>query len=251
MKDFYDIAKEFFRDASLGALIAAIIGYLLKQYIERRWDGIEKAAQRRNELFDKQAEELRATSLALKQGLRTEERNELVAYRVALEKWQYFLETSLFDFSILDPAKVTIGTLYEEDKAAFLDVRIAIVRASTYLRNKGLEIQLMATVTDIRKLYYPIINEALPRLIDVRTQLAVIDDKMKRYAATGNLADAPTPQDQTMSHDLQEQLTAATRDFAERIKTAYPQIAAKLVDMKDAINVYIYRPVTAAAVDHD
>ncbi len=111
----------------------------------------------------------------------------------------------------------------------------------------------MATVTEIRKIYYPLINESLPQLIDVRTKLMAIDDKLKRFAESGmkDMTYAPTPQDQQDNLALQEQLTTAIAQFAGRIKAAYPVIAERMADLKEAINVYIYRPVTAVAVDRD
>jgi hypothetical protein len=76
--------------------------------------------------------EIGKTSLDIKKGLRQEEREELVALRVAVEKWQYFLETAVFDFSMLDPATADVRTLYERDKRLFFAVRLAVVKTSTY-----------------------------------------------------------------------------------------------------------------------
>jgi len=110
---------QFLQNASIGFIIAAVVVYFAKGFIEKRLEALAKSV-----------EDIRKTSLDVKKELRSEERGELVGYRVAVEKWEYFLQTSLFDFSILDPAKTTIETLYEQDKNTFFEVKIAVVRAS-------------------------------------------------------------------------------------------------------------------------
>lgn len=227
---------------SIGAALVAIIGYLIKSYVDKAFDRINKTA-----------EQLRTTSLAMKGELRREERSELVTFRVAVEKWQNFLETSVFDFAMAAPAKADVAELYKSDKELFLDVKVAVVKASTYLRDEVLEVELMAAVDRIRKTYYPIINEHMPKLIDLQTSLIPIQTKLSKFAE-GDMKDmsfAPTQQDLDDSRALQAQLTEELRAFAETVTTRYEEVAEQLADLKQSINRYIYRPVTEARVDTD
>ena len=134
MKDILEIIKE----TSPILIIIVVLAYFLRVFIEKRLEGLAS-----------RVDDIAKTSLDLKKDLRWEEGGELVAFRVAVEKWEYFLQTLLFDFSMVPPSKAKIAPLYEEDKKLFLDVRIAVVKASTYLRNQDLELQLMAAVEKI------------------------------------------------------------------------------------------------------
>jgi flagellar hook-associated protein FlgK len=48
---------------------------------------------------------------------------------------------------------------------------------------------------------------------------------------------------------LQQQMTSEMKDFSTNLLGQYKDIAEQLVNLKEAINQYIYRPVTEARVN--
>lgn len=233
---------EILRTTSVGLLVVAAIAYFLKVYIEKRIEGLAGRTL-----------EIAKTSLDMKKGLRTEERAELLAFRVAVETWEYSLQTLLFDFTMLAPTEAQIMPFYTADKSLFLDVKIAVVRVSTYLRNQELEQQLMAAVDKIRKTYYPLINETMPRLIDLQSRMIPLALKMKRFEESGllDMASAPTPKDREDNLALETELTAEVSNFAQNLAKEYGSIAAQMNAVKEAVNHYLYRPVTQTRLDVD
>jgi len=179
--DLFELAKALLPGASVLAVVVTIVGYALAAYIKRRFDQIDKKA----DLLEKRAEEIRATSLELKKDMRDEERGELVTFRVAVEKWENFLQTVVFDFSMAPPDKADVVKFYEEDKNLFVEVKIAVVKVGIYLRNPDLEQQLMSTVMKVRQIYYPLISMTLPKLIDLQAELAPIEIKRRHFADSG------------------------------------------------------------------
>ncbi len=223
-------------------ILALVLGYFLKLIIEKRID------KRFTDL-----EEIAKSSLGIKSGLRESERNELVNFRVVIEEWQHFLEASVFDFAILDRAKADIPTLYEKDSKLFLAVRIAAVKASTYLRKRDLEAQLLGAIIEIRKTYYPLIDTTLPKLIDLKAQLAPIDYKLKAFEQSGfkDMTYAPTPQDRDENLRLQSLMTAEVAAFRDNLLSQYRTFAEQMNALKEAINVYIYRPIQKTDIDKE
>ncbi len=233
---------KLFKETSPTLIILVVIAFFLKTFIEKRLEGIAG-----------RIEEINKTSLDVKQELRGEERGELVAFRVAIEKWEYFLQTALFDYSIGSPLDADIKKLYEKDRDLFLDVKIAIVKSCTYLRNKDLEDQLMSTVIDIRKNYYPIINELLPRMIDIQSKLMFYDNKLAQFQKSGmkDMSFALTEQDRKEYNELQSLLTEELEKFSVQSTEKYKTIAEQLYDLKESMNHYIYRPIEYAAINKD
>ncbi len=135
MKEILEIVK----NTSIELIVLTVLIYFLKIYLEKR---IERLG---NRLAD-----IGKVSLDLKKSLRNEEREELLGFRVAVEKWEYFLQTLLYDFTMLSPSKANILQFYKEDKQLFLDVRIAAVKVITYLRNKDLELKLIPALASPR-----------------------------------------------------------------------------------------------------
>lgn len=247
--DLFVMAKELLPGASVLAVIVTVVGYALAAYIGRRFDQIDKRA----DLLEKRAEEIRATSLELKKDMRGEERGELVTFRVAVEKWEDFLQRLVFDYTMAPPDKADIAKFYEADTTLFLEVKIAVVKVGIYLRDSKLEEQLMAAVTKVRNTYYPLISATLPNLIDLQMQLAPIEIKRKNFADSGmtNMTYAPTVEDRDKAAALQAALTEAMRTFSAQLIAQYRAVAEQLVDVKNAVNTYIYRPVTQAGLDKD
>ncbi len=240
--DPFQLAKDLFAGASVLAVIATIVGYALANYLGRRLDRIEKSA-----------EEIRTTSLGLKKDMRGEERGELVAFRVAVETWEDFLQTVMFDYSMAPPDQADVAKFYDRDKKLFLEVKIAVVKVGIYLRNHDLEQKLMSAVIKLRQTYYPLISLTLPRLIDLQAQLMPIEIKRKNFADSGmkDMTYALTVEDRDKSAALQQALTEEMRTFSAQLLAQYQEVAEQLVDLKDAVNAYIYRPVTRAGLDAD
>jgi hypothetical protein len=233
---------EFIRNTSPVILLLLAAGYLLKLYVEKRVEGL---AQR--------IEVIAATSLDVKKGLRNEERAELIYFRVAVEKWEYFLQTAVVDFSMQPPASADITALYTQDKALFLDVRIATVKACTYLRQRELERQVMASLLKIRQTYYPLMNLSLARLIEQQAQLRPLTAKLNAFQQSGmkDMAYAPTAQDRQLSAELHAAMTAEVRKFSDGFLQQYRDIAVQMNELKETMNNYIYRPLNSSAIDEE
>ena len=241
MSDIQEILT-LLRDSTPTLVFIAVLAYFLKVYLEKRLEGIAG-----------RVEEIAKTSLEVKKDIRGEERGKLVALRVAVEKWEDFLQTVVFDFSMCDPAKAKIAPLYDKDKEIFLNVKIAIIEASTYLRNKELEQQLMSAIIKIRKTYYPIINETMPRLIDLQTNLIPIQNKLEKFNESGmcDMSFAPTQQDREDNLRLQTMMTSELKIFSQKILEQYPNIAKQMDELKESINNYIYRPIQHSEIDKE
>ena len=237
--------------ASVGLIAGVVVAYFLKVVLEKRIDSESRLAEKRADAAAARLADIGRTSLDFKKGLRVLERDELVAFRVAVEKWEYALQNLLFDYTMAPATDAGLPTFYATDKQLFLDVKLSIVKASTYLRDQALEIKLMGLVDRIRKTYYPLIGAAMPTLIDLQAQLMPIDMKMKQFAASNftDLSVAPTEADRALNLQLQTAMTAEVGRFAGQLVEQYPQIATLLVELKESVNAYIYRPIEDTAID--
>jgi hypothetical protein len=238
MHEFVEVLK----NASPMLLITVVAAYFLKVFLERRLQGLAG-----------RIEEITRTSLQVKKDLRSDERGALVAFRVAVEEWEDFLQTLLFDFSMRPPSKAQVEPIAQLDHELFLKAKLAVVKVGIYLRNKQLEQQLMGAVIVLRKTYYPIINEPMPRLLDLHSRLLPIERKLAAFSQSdlSDMSVAPTDKDREEHAALQAQMTEEMRCFSENLVRAYRGIAEQLVGLKEAINQYIYRPIKEAAIDKD
>jgi hypothetical protein len=216
-------------------------------------EALAKQAERRADEIAKKVEEIGRTSLDVKKGLREAEREALVALRIAVDKWEYFLQSAVIDFTMMDPAQADVRTLYASDRDLFLEVRVAVVRAGTYLRRKELEEQLMNTILKIRHIYYPLINAVVPNLIDLQVQLRGIDIKLKAFEQSGmkDMNYAPTEKDREENLRLQSLMTTEVGAFRDAFLAQYRSIAEEMLTLKEGINVYIYRPIKETDIDKD
>ena len=264
MKEIFDSLKALFSLSAPVLALLMVVLYFMKFSIEKRIDSGFKARERRadeesrrrehkeDELV-RRIENIGKTSLDVKKGLREEEREHLVALRVAVEKWEYFLQTAVFDFSMLDAAKADVRSLYNADKELFLEVRVAVVKAGTYLRNRALEQQLTGAILKIRQVYYPLMNEALFKLIDLQAEIKPIQNKLAAFEQSGmkDMAFAPTEKDRDDNLRLQAAMTAEVGTFRDRFLGQFRSIAEQMNDLKEAVNFYIYRPITHTGIDRD
>jgi hypothetical protein len=231
---------EFFQSTPIVIVVVAFGLYLLKIFLEKRIEGIAG-----------RFEEIAKASLQIKSEIRQEERGELVAFRVAVEKWEDFLQTMVFDYTMSAPSASDILLMYKEDKRLYLDVKIAVVKVGIYLRDKELEQQLMGAVMMLRKTYYPIINEPMPRLIDIRMRLKAIEFKQAAFEKSvyTDLSFAPTEKDREDNAALQKQMTEEMQRFSENLLKEYRGIAEQIGALKESMNKYIYAPINKAAID--
>lgn len=233
---------DFVKNASPLLLGLVILGYFLKVVIEKKI-----------EVMETRLGDIARTSLDLKKELRNEERGDLVNFRVALVKWEDCLLGGLTDFSNSPPSEATVNTFYGEERKLFLEVKIGAVRVSIYLRDQPLEQRLMGSISKIRSLYDPLINRILPQLIDCQSQLLPLENKRKRYDASGmtEAAFAPTQQDLEMNRAIQAAMTALVKEFSESLLASYPPMAEELKSMKREINAYIYRAIESEKLDQN
>lgn len=217
-----------------------IVGYFLKLFIEKKVAGLAG-----------RVEEIKKTSLEIKKDMRGEERTELVAYRVAIEKMEDYLLRLLFDFTFQDPSQAQVKNLYEKEQKLFLEVRLAMVKACVYLQDEKLEQRLRETLLKLRALYSPIIWQALPPLIDLQAQAQLIDFKLKKFKETGDLVFAPNEQDRELNARIQADMTGEMKKFSEGLVAQYRPMAEQLEKLKTDIRDYIYRPIHHAEVNKD
>ena len=264
MKDLFEILKKSLKVSAPLLIVIVVAAFFLKLFLEKSMEaGFKRAEQHSEEISrkaERQAAELAAkienigkSSLEIKRELRREERAELVALRVAIEQYEYFLQSSVTEMVAKDSAKADFGTLYEKDARLFQDVRIAIVRTGTYLRDQDLEKKLISAILKIRTAYYPLMNEAIPKMIDLQAQLQIIDKKLQAFQRSGmkDLAFAPTEDDRRERLRLDAMLTDETRKFAQSIVGQRRNVADQLAKLKEDINVYVYRPARATDIDNE
>jgi hypothetical protein len=177
----------------------------------------------------------------------------LVNFRVALEKWEDCLFGSLAAYSLQAPSETESNAFYRRDAKLFLKLKVEAVKVAIYLRDPKLEIRLMGTIIKIRQLYYPLISQTFPQLIDLQTQLIPLDVKLRKFRESGmtDMTFAPTPADLEFSKNIQAAMTAQMKGFSEALSARYQPIAENLVAMKEEINRYIYRPIGSTALDAD
>lgn len=223
-------------------IILVVLAFFGKFFIEKRIEGLSN-----------RIEEINKTSLEVKREIRSEERGELVDFRVAIEKWEYFLLNAIFDYSMNNPLEYDISDLYKQDKKLFLNVKISIVKSCIYLRNQELEQQLMNTVLNIRKTYYPIIYNFLPQIIDIQFKIKTIENKIYQFQQSGmkDMSFAPTEQDRLLYQQLQSQLTEENQKYSDTLTEKYKEIAVQLDELKDSMNQYIYRPIKETAINKE
>jgi len=248
-----DETLKLFKEASPLLICLAVLAYFGKLLIEKCIDAGFKKIEREQDDLVQRVEAIASTSLEVKKELRGEERKELVDLRVAVDKWEYFLQTVVFDFTMVAPEKAEVIPLYQKDKELFLEVRLAVVKACTYLRAQKLEEKLMSMVVQIRQTYYPLINASLPKLIDLQAGLRLIDLKIKQFEKSGlrDMSCAPTEQDRAESQRLQAAMTEEVRSFSNAFLQQYRGIAEQMNELKEGINYYIYRPIKETDIDKE
>ena len=111
----------------------------------------------------------------------------------------------------------------------------------------------MSAIIKIRKTYYPIIVETMPRLIDLQTNLIPIQNKLEKFNESGmcDTSFAPTQQDRENNLRLQTMMTSELNNFSQKLLEQYPNIAKQMDQLKESINNYIYRPIKHSEIDKE
>ena len=225
-----------FKDASPALVLVVVIAYFARQYLE----GSIKAR------FSK-LESLMQSHVALTQGLRTEEHKELVDFRVAIERWEYFLQTGIGDITMRsETAGFEPAEFHRRDVDLFGAVREAAVKASILLQDKALEVELLKTITAIRNMYYPLLAGTMQKVLAIQEQMLPFLVRMRQFEVSGtDLAAALKPEEARQVTEMRHRMTEELRAYCEGLVAAYRPIAEQLYDLKERINAHIYRPVRA------
>src|ERR1700686_1176878 len=101
----WDTLKESLKLSGPILIVFVVAVYVLKLLFEKSVDAYSKRFERKAEEFATRIENIGKTSLEVKRELRGEEREGLVALRVAADKWEYFLQSGVVEYTMMDPAK--------------------------------------------------------------------------------------------------------------------------------------------------
>jgi hypothetical protein len=240
MKELY----ELFNAASPWLVGLAVIAYFIKFTLEKTIDSRFKRMEAAQARALNEVTEIAKTSLSVKQAMRKEERDALVECRVAIETWEDALLRMIVEVS-MGTGTINIEKLMTDDNALFLKVKLGIVRACIYLREPELERQLLSAVLKIRQTYYPLIQETMPRLIDLQAKAADLNAKVEA-ALKG--AGALTAQDRDENLRVQTAITNEIRSYSEALLAGYRPLAEQLHGLKEQTNQYVYRDMASSRI---
>jgi hypothetical protein len=235
-----DILK-LFEAASIPLIVAVLVAYLARNYIE-------SAMKSRFANF----ETLVKSSIAIKESLRSQEHKELVDFRVAVERWEYFLQTGIADLTMQSESTTfEPADFHKTDQELFGAVRVAAVKASIYLRDPQLEVELLKTISAIRQMYYPLLAGTMQSVLELQGQMIPLLSRMRQFEAGGqrDVAIALNPDEGRILVGLRHKMSDELRGYAEKLVAQYRPIAEQLYELKQKISVHIYRPVQSAAVN--
>ena len=216
--------------------------YFFKVAVEKKIDGIEA-----------RVEAIGRTSLDVKKDMREAERESLVELRIAIDKWEFFMQNAVIDYTMMSPSKADVATLYAQEKELLGAVRIALVKSCVYLRDPRLEPQLLAAVSKLGQEYHRLVFQFLPPLIDAQARLIPLEAKMNKFKDSGfsDTASGLTEKDRAENLRLQTEMTAEAQKYSEELLKDYRDIAVQMNDLKESVNRYIYRPIEHAEIDKE
>ncbi|MBK8373672.1 MAG: hypothetical protein IPL18_01930 [Sphingomonadales bacterium] len=222
-------------------ILGALLLYLARQLFEGR---LKSEFTRMEKLVD--------SSLGVKTGLREREQDALIEFRLAVETWEYFLQSGIGDLSM----KSELGTFepadfHEADSKAYGAVRMAAVKASVLLRSRALEVELLQTIGAIRQLYYPLVQKAIFETVALQEKIAPYAMRMTPFEQSGmkDLSVALTADDAAKMSELRHAMTAALANYCSALVANYQPIAEQLYALKENINVHVYRPLDTHRID--
>lgn len=193
-----------------------------------------------------------ASSFSIKEGLRGQEQQELVEFRVSVEKWEYFLQIGIGDLIMKSGSQeFEPSDFHSRDVKLFGNVRIAAVKASIYLRDPQLEVELLRTVSTIRGMYYPLLQTAIHDVLELQGQLLPFQTRMQLFEASGmkDTSVALNADEAQIAVGIRNKMSGALRTYVEGLVAQYQPIGEQLYELKDKINVHIYRPLTNHKID--
>ncbi|WP_309735673.1 hypothetical protein [Chamaesiphon sp. OTE_75_metabat_556] len=232
----------------LWIVIGAVAIYLFRNYFENRLKSYFANSENRFKSYLANAEKLVASSLSIKQDLRSQEQKELVEFRICVEKWEYFLQVGISDLIIKSGSDdFKPADFHSLDIELFGNVRIAAVKASILLRDPQLEIELLRTISTIRSMYYPLLESTVRDVLELQGQLLPFLIRMNLFDASGSkdLSVALNPDEAEIVVSIRKKMSDVLNSYIENLVAGYKPIAEQLYELKDKINVHIYRPLTS------
>jgi hypothetical protein len=227
--------------APLWMILGALLLYAARQFFEGR---LKSEFARMEKLVD--------SSLGLKTGLRTQEQEALIEFRIAVETWEYFLQSGIGDLSM----KSELGTFepadfHEADSKAYGAVRMAAVKASVLLRSRTLEVELLQTIGAIRQLYYPLVQKTVSETVALQEQIAPYAIRIRLFDQSGmkDPSVAMSAEDAARMSELRHAMTAVLADYCAALVANYRPIAEQLYELKEKINAHVYRPLDTHRID--
>jgi hypothetical protein len=227
--------------APLWMIGGALVLYLAQQMFEGR---LKSHFSRVEKLMDR--------SLGLKTDLRTREQDALVEFRLAIEAWEYFLQHGIADLSIeMDLGTFEPADFHKADVIAFGNVRQAAVKASVLVRSRDLEVELLHAINTVRALYYPLVQTAMSQIITIQGEIAPFSARLRLFEESGlkDMSVALSATEAAKVLDLRTDMTAVLAEYGTALVGQYKPIAEQLYDLKEKINVYVYRPLTNVQID--
>lgn len=217
-----------------------IVVMVAKVYFDKRIEG----------LADEIAE-VGKTSLAVKQQLREQEGKELLAFREAVARWEYYLQNETSTLPDLLMRDDGMNSFYSKEGELFLGVNITSVRLRTLIRDKQLSQQVLDITVKLREAYHPLITELINTLIDLNVELIPIEEKLQTFLKQDpdNIKVIFTPDERKQRLALLQQRVSAYQAFTEKMLIEYKALSAQMEDLNEAINAYIYRPIQNVEVN--
>ena len=227
--------------ASFWASLGALLLYLAGKIFEGR---LTSSFARKDKLVD--------SSLGVKTGLRSLEQTALVDFRLAVEEWEYFLQSGIGELTMRSEiGNFEPADFHDRDVAAFGKVRLTAVKATVLLRNRQLETEVLETISRIRQIYYPLIQATVSKAIALQADIAPFALRMKQFEDSGltNLSVALKPAEAAKMIKLRHALSAVLANYCADLVNNYKPIAEQLYDLKEKINVHVYRDLVTHQIN--
>jgi hypothetical protein len=232
----------------LWIIIGSVAIYLFRNYFENRLKNYYTNSENKLKSYLSSAEKLMESSLSIKEDLRSQEQKELVEFRICIEKWEYFLQVGISDLIMKSGSDdFKPADFHRYDIELFGNVRIAAVKASILLRDSQLEIELLRTISTIRSMYYPLLESTVRDVLELQGELLPFLIRMKLFDASGSkdLSVALNPNEAEIVVSIRKKMSDVLNSYIENLVAEYKPIAEQLYELKDKINIHIYRPLTS------
>lgn len=236
---------ELLKQSPLVILIVAL-GYFGKVYVESEINSVNARVT-----------EISKSSLSIKEDLRGEERQALIEFRIALERWEHFLFSSLTNFSTRKITNESINEFYGKESQLQLAVKEGIAKIGIIAQDEDIYTSTYTIIINISNTYNPLINKHLPVLIDLQAELEPIEYRMMMFeqsmkgGAEFEYTLEQAKLDQQQNQAIQAQLTEVIQQYSNELLEIYPKLVEQLTDLKISMNAQVYRPITSDRIDED